>query len=83
VIEEGRKKKPRTSRYEKNPLKTTKKLKKKTSNLSLFGYSAIPTKAAMVLEGQKNSAHLHEKRTFFFVSSALLFSPKTKQKNSK
>jgi len=51
------------------PQQRKQKLKKKTSNLSLFGYSAIP-KAAMVLEGQ-NFAHLHEKRMIFFVSSAL------------
>jgi len=46
------------------PQQRKQKLKKKTSNLSLFGYSAIP-KAAMVLEGQ-NFTHLHEKRMIFF-----------------
>jgi len=46
------------------PQQRKQKFKKKTSNLSLFGYSAIP-KAAMVLEGQ-NFTHLHEKRMIFF-----------------
>ena len=50
--------------------------KKKTSNLSLFGYSAIP-KAAMVLEGQ-NFAHLHEKRMIFFLFQVLYPPPHKK-----
>merc|ERR1711879_129800 len=63
---------------EKNPSTTKTKIKKiKTSNLSLFGYSAI-TKAAMVLEGQ-NFAHLHEKRMIFFLFQVLYYSPPHKK----
>lgn len=62
--EENMKEKNQEILDEKNPSTTKTKIKKKTSNLSLFGYSAIP-KAAMVLEGQ-NFAHLHEKRMIFF-----------------
>jgi len=64
---------------EKNPSTTKTKIKKKTSNLSLFGYSAIP-KAAMVLEGQ-NFAHLHEKRMIFFCFKCFIILPHIKNSN--
>ena len=60
------------------PQQRKQKLKKKTSNLSLFGYSAIP-KAAMVLEGQ-NFAHLHEKKNDFFLFQVLYYSDPHKKK---
>jgi len=79
VIEEGRKK-PRNSRYEKKSLKITKKLKKRLQIFLYLVYSAIPTNAAMVLEGQKNFAHLHEKRTFFFCFKCFIILPQNKTK---
>jgi hypothetical protein len=58
------------------PQQRKQKLKKKTSNLSLFGYSAIP-KAAMVLEGQKLCAFTRKKNDFFLFQ--VLYSPPHKK----
>ena len=77
--EENMKEKNQEILDEKNPSTTKTKIKKKTSNLSLFGYSAIP-KAAMVLEGQ-NFAHLHEKRMIFFCFKCFIILPHIKNSN--